>query len=60
MLAYLLIYVASYYGLYRSLPILGESKYEDDLLAQCLRHLVLIYFCNHLTKFIWRQKFVSL
>lgn len=59
MLFYVLIYVASYFGLYKTFPLLRDPIYDNDIYAQILRHLMLIYASYHLANFLWRQKFVS-
>lgn len=59
MISYTVIFASTYLGLYHALPIFQGSIYQDDLFAQTLRHLLLLYLASQFTNFLWRQKFVS-
>lgn len=59
MLTYAIILASSYLGLFNLLPLFHEPQFQNDHLAQSIRHLALFYLSVQLTSFVWRQKFVS-
>jgi len=59
MISYVVIFVASYYAIYKTLPLLQDPMYSADTLAQVIRHLIIVYLTTQLSNFVWRQKFVS-
>lgn len=59
MISYIVLFAASYLGLFSWLPIFQNPLYLDDIWAQSVRHMLLLYLSTQLANFVWRQRFVS-
>lgn len=59
MFSFAALFAASYYGLYKYMPLLNQDNCVDDYGAQFVRYVIILQLSYALANAVWRQRFVS-